>query len=98
MTSCTYYHYSLNLNLVNIYFIKNLNNKNYIKIETQLSNLNNSDKIIFIIKDMIPEFKNFLYIVCQNYYIRNNWFDSKCIKFLLKKPFYKKYMIPYFNN
>jgi hypothetical protein len=94
----TIHNNNCNLNLVNIYFIKNLNNKNYIKIETQANNLNNSNKILFIIKDMIPEFKNFLYIVCQNYYMQNGWFDFKCIKFLLKKPFYKKYMIPYFNN
>lgn len=89
--------------MTNIYFIKNKNNDIKIgrseNIEKRLKELqtgnSNNLKLLYFIKDVPESFEKHLHDICVRFKIQGEWFQEKCIEFLLKHPFYKKNMKQY---
>lgn len=84
--------------LTSIYFISN--KKGHIKIghsNTITKRLNqlqigNSEelKLLYFIENVPPTFEKHIHRVCENFHINGEWFNPKCIEFLLNHPFYNR--------
>ena len=86
--------------MVDIYFIQG---KDSIKIgrtqnlEQRIQTLQTSNhiklEVLYIIKNMEPEFEKHVHETCGMFHISGEWFKPECIAHLMKCPWYQENMI-----